>query len=575
MSEPAVRVEDLSYTYPGRESPTLVDISFELREASWTVLAGATGSGKSTLLAALAGWSTRSDAEQTQGRVLLFGRDARTMTLGERAQHVGLVLQSAEDQVATTTVEAEVTFGLENMGLPVDEIRRRATDALRQFKLENLAAARTNHLSGGQMQRLVLASILAMRPRLLLLDEPFGQLDSAAAAELMPDLDRLRAGGLTIVIAEHRLDELLPRADRVLILRDGRLSADVNTNCPERLDEAFASSGLEAPEMVRLACGLDWRRVELPAIDRAQKPPRPALSPNGGEGFLCHPLAVGSAISRVATRLPNHDGQLPMDRREAPLLRASKLGFQFPSSQAPLWSDVAFELYAGERVALVGPNGSGKSTLLAVLASLLQPTWGSVHADLPSDGRASSGLVLQNPDLMLFCSTVRDELAFGPAQLGLSKADVERRVSQCAAALELEGITDEPPLGLSRGERLRVAIGATMTLEPRLLLLDEPTTGQDPAQVEAMLRAVSEAVRQRRTALLFATHDLRTVARHADRVLVLGNGALLAQCTPAELLDDDELLAATRMRRPPLFEFRRRMNLRALSVEQLIAEVAR
>jgi energy-coupling factor transport system ATP-binding protein len=236
-------------------------------------------------------------------------------------------------------------------------------------------------------------------------------------------------------------------------------------------------------------------------------------------------------------------------------------------------------------VALVGPNGCGKSTLLAVLAGLLQPSRGTVTPGTvglsPFDHGAAVGLVPQNPDLTLFCDTVRDEVAFGPRQHRLDELTIQQRVAAAASKLDLEELLDEPPLALSQGERLRTAVAAALTLKPRLLLLDEPTTGQDQWQVARVLEAVTggdsayrpEPPRCLPSSLLFTTHDLRCVARYADRALVLIAGRLVADCSPVELLDDEQLLAQARLRLPPLFEARRRLGLRGQTMEQLLEEL--
>jgi energy-coupling factor transport system ATP-binding protein len=272
-------------------------------------------------------------------------------------------------------------------------------------------------------------------------------------------------------------------------------------------------------------------------------------------------------------------------------VRANRLAFRFPGHVRWVWSDVNFELRRGERVALVGANGSGKSTLLAVLAGLLHPTQGSLSMEHGVSGAACSsdagrpvcGLVLQNPDLMLFCGSVRDELAFGPRHSGVAEHDVACRVYCWAGLLGISELLDEPPLALSQGQRLRTALAAALTADPSLLLLDEPTTGQDQHQVTSLMNALCHSPNTKHQTpntqladrtLLFSTHDLRTVARYADRVLVLADGRLLADSHPHELLSRDDWLAAAGLRRPPLFEVRSRLGLLGISVNELAAELA-
>lgn len=483
----AIEVRGLSYTFAGRSAPTLEDISFDLSPGSWTLVTGRTGSGKSTLLRALCGLIPQQTAGEMRGNVHLFGTNTRAMSPFALAQNVGLVLQSPDDQICTSTVESEIAFGLQNLGLPVAEIDARIGVWLDRLGLNGCRRQSTETLSGGQKQRLMLASILAMGPRLLLLDEPLAQLDYVGGTELLATLDALRRDGLTIVVCEHRLEGLLRMADQVLTLERGRL---VNNAGP--------------------------KDGQCAAESEASRP-------------------------RISSRTVRPEG-LP------PVATALHLAHRFASQAQPVWEGVDFAIAPGEIVAVVGANGSGKSTLLAALAGAVHPLAGRIHLSAGAAGTLPVGLVAQNPDLLLFCRTVREELAFGPRQLGLAESEVRDRVQAAATALSIADLIDEPPLALSQGQRLRVAVGAVATLHPRLLLLDEPTTGQDAAEVERLLRAIAGMVEARQVgAVLFSTHDLPLVSRFSHRALVLAGGRLTADCAPHELAMNDELLDSARL----------------------------
>ncbi|MGD9646694.1 MAG: ABC transporter ATP-binding protein [Pirellulales bacterium] len=556
----AIEVDSLGFTYAGREQAALCDLSFRVEPGEWIVLAGATGSGKSTLLRALAGLIPHHSHGQMAGHVRLFGRDTRDASLNSLASTVGLLLQSPDDQLTSTQVAIEVAFGLVNLGVSTSEIATRIDAALAAAGLSELADRAVAELSGGQKQRLMLASLLAMRPRLLLLDEPLSQLDPAAADELLAILDQLRAAGLSIVAVEHRLDEMLARADRVLMLREGRLVGEASVGEPE-LAALFDRGGVRLPDLPRLMTVL-------------------------GESPTAR---VEAAVSQLSDRRPPQPSRLAApaihDNREQHdppvVLRTRQLGFAYTRRGPRVLCDVNFDLRAGERTALVGPNGSGKSTLLALLAGLRRPSSGAIDYDDADSAAGQSargqvrdssvcrpGLVLQNPDLMLFTGSVRDEIAFAPRDRGLATSAIDDTVARLAEQIGLTHELDAAPLALSQGQRLRVAVAATLAIDSPVLLLDEPTMGQDADHVDRLFAALPDG-----QTVLFTTHDVRALARHAERVLVLVDGTLIGDCTPGQLLADDELVERGRLRLPPLQEFRRQLGLAALTVEGLAREL--
>ena len=552
MSEPPLVVENLSFTFAGRITPTLEDISFTIEPGTWTVLAGRSGSGKSTLLRAMAGLIPRHSAGRMEGRVRLFGLDTRTASAAELASRVALVLQSPDDQLCTTTLGAEIAFGLENLAIEPAEIGRRVRETLAELGMAGEERRGVQQLSGGQKQRMLIAALMAMRPQLLLLDEPLSHLDAAAAADLLAELARLRDAGVAIVLAEHRFDDVLARADRVLVLDQGRVVDDAPTSEPEEVCQRLSAAGLPLPEVAQLAIA-------------AEKP-----------------IAFDAdALLRLLSPASQAKAELPPARRGGPadrplLVDAFRVNFRYPRAARPAMPELTFTLHAGERVAVVGPNGAGKSTLLALLAGLLKPTEGEIEFAAHEGAAAPCGLMLQNPDLTLFCDTVREELAFGPRQSQLDEQAVAERVRNVAEQLQLTELLDEPPLALSQGQRLRTALGALLTLEPRLLLLDEPTTGQDQGVVARLLAAMAASVAgSDNRCLVFSTHDLRSVLRYADRVLILAHGKLLADTEPREVFDNDALLAEAGLRRPPLAEVRRRLGLAGSTVAEMAEELRR
>jgi energy-coupling factor transporter ATP-binding protein EcfA2 len=468
----AVEVRGLGYRFAARPASSLHDVTLAIPRGSFTVVAGRTGSGKSTLLRALAGLIPNHAAGEMAGVVRVMRHDTRTTSSAVLASTVGLVLQSPDDQICTTSVEAEIAFGLENLALPPTEIAGRLQAALVRFGLTEFRHAHPHELSGGLRQRLVLAAVTAMHPQVLVCDEPLSQLDSEAAREFLTELNRLRAAGVTIVVAEHRLDEVLPHADRLFVIEEGRLVADVATR-----DDAALTSALTS------------LRIDDPA-------PTPYDTPGART-----PAAKVAVLCSIA--------------------------YRYPDSSFEVWSNLDAVIRRGECIALVGPNGSGKSTLLSLLAQAGRPTAGHI-AISSENNRPDAVLVPQQVDLTLFSRTVREELEFGPRQQRCDMATVGRRVDAAVDLFQLAGLLDEPPQALSRGQRVRTALAAAYTCRPNLLLLDEPTTGQDAPTVAALMTALRATVGtdDGPAAIVFSTHHTAIARRFADRIWTLADGRL-------------------------------------------------
>ncbi len=571
---PALVAQRLSWTYAGATECALHEVSLELAAGSWTLVTGPTGSGKSTLLWALAGLAGRITRGQLEGRVSVEGRDVHTCRPAELANLAGLVLQLPDDQLCTASVEAEVAFGCANLGMAAEEIDRRVHDSLARWGLLNARGWHPQRLSGGQRQRLLLAALGALRPRVLVLDEPLSQLDGPSSRQLLDELDVLRAQGWTIVMSEHRLDEATARADRLLVLERGRLQADCPlTGGESAWCQALLRAGLAVPQLTELALRVGqppWRSV---ASFRSGLSDEPA-SATGAREVTDRAAAFGPTCAAPSVERDASQGRQPIgDRHMLPLVLLDDLGHGYSAGASLVWRNLTGILWAGQSLALVGPNGAGKSTLLWVLAGTTAPSLGRI---LEGPGRSiSRAMILQNPDLMLSGATVRDELAWGPRHRGGSAAEVGQWVETVASQFRLQEHLEKPPLSLSQGQRLRAAVAAVLGLAPCLLLADEPTTGQDPDQVDRVLGGLVDYVRRepRERTLVFSTHDLSRVLRWADRVWVLAEGRLAADCTPSELLADDGLLSLAGMRRPPLWQLRHELGLQGTTVEALAQEL--
>lgn len=494
-------VEGLTFHYRSRPEPALQDVSLTLEPGELLLVAGASGCGKTTLIRCINGLIPRSYKGKLEGRVLLHGQETAGMPLSRISQIVGTVLQDPERQILGAHVFTEAAFGLENLGLPRDEIRQRVDEALEHLNVSHLRDRETFYLSGGEKQKVALAGVLAMRTSILLLDEPLASLDPASAQEALALFRRLADEGISILIVEHRVEDALSiRPDRVLFMQQG------GTTFYGPVDGLMET--------------VDYREVKLPApvvIERAagEPPPsfEPAIKPDGRE-----PLVVFEDVSFAYAE----DGPLVI-------------------------RDVNLTIRRGDVVALLGPNGAGKTTLVKHAIGLLKPRQGRVLVEERGTGEMSVaqiartlGYVFQSPSHMLFAPTVREELAFGPKNLGYSTEKITDGVAAAVETVNLKGLEDYPPLALSFGQQKRVSIAAILAMHSKILVMDEPTAGQDYWNYMAFMQSVLQMPGFE--AILFITHDLDLAISYANRVVLMNEGWIAGDGPPAEVLADPDLL---------------------------------
>ncbi|MCR4419957.1 MAG: ATP-binding cassette domain-containing protein [Clostridia bacterium] len=539
-------IEDLSYWYPQTDRPALAGISLTIEEGEMVVLAGGSGSGKSTLARLLAGLSPRFYGGRQQGRVLFRGKDLRALDPRYLAGRVGLVFQDPEKQLVMTSVEAEIVFGPENLGLPPSEIGRRLAEVTGFLGLTHLKGEFTGNLSGGQKQKLALAAVLAMQPEVLILDEPTSQLDPVAAEEFLHLVERLnREMGCTVVLVEHRLERCLHLADRLVVLEGGKIvacapPADLARRQDDRLlpflppvTRLFAALGA-----ARIPLTVKEARRELPAL--LSRRPEPGSVPD--DNPFPSPGATGIAVQRYAVSCDSGGGEdaaspSSFPDRQPPglspvLAELHGVWFAYPNGHEAL-KDVGLVIRGGELTALLGENAAGKTTLLKLIAGLLRPARGKVRTTGEGIGLAAGVAYLsQDPNDYLFRDTVEEELAFTLSALGRTDNGA---VAATLDRLGLASLRHRYPRELSAGERQRVALALLLVAGPRLLLLDEPTRGMDACLKERLGAWLREIVAEGRGVVL-VTHDTEFAARYADRVVMMSDGAVVADGPAAEVL---------------------------------------
>ena len=476
-----MRARDWGWRHAGRSRAALAGVDLTIEQGERILLLGPSGAGKSTLLAALAGVLGGDEEGESTGSLTVDG----VVPSAARGQ-VGLVLQDPDSQTVLARVGDEVAFGCENLGVPREEIWRRVAAALDAVGLRLPLDAPTSALSGGQKQRLALASVLAMRPRLLLLDEPTANLDPDGVREVRDAVERVaRETAATIVIVEHRVATWLDVVTRVIVLKAG--GGVVADGTP---DEVLGREG------AHLAAQGVW----VPG-----HPPR-------------HPEHMWTPQETLLTATDLAVGRRGFGERVATTVAAG----------------IDLTLTAGAATAITGPNGSGKSTLALTLGGLLAPVRGDLVASLALAGTATAsparwrsrelltriGSVFQDPEYQFLAATVRDELAIGPRALGLAPAEITARVDELLERLRLTRLAAVNPFTLSGGEKRRLSVATVVATRPRLLVIDEPTFGQDSRTWAELVELFAELLRDG-TALAMVTHDAELVEALADRRLEL------------------------------------------------------
>lgn len=494
-------VQNISFTYSGRSEKALSGLSFSIDKGDFVTLMGGTGSGKSTLLRLLK--PELSPLGQQEGRILLDGTPFETMSQQESATRIGFVMQRPEQQIVTDKVWHELAFGLENMGLPTDVIRRRVAEMACYFGIEDWFERDTSQLSGGQKQLLSLAAVMVLQPDILLLDEPTAQLDPIAASDFIATLKKLnRDLGLTVLVAEHRLEDVIPLSHKLLVLKEGSLFA--YGTVPETVAALRYEKALS---------------MSLPAATRL-------FTSLNGQGDC--PLTIGEGRKFLEQNFARNISALSAEQNPVPKEKALEFRdvyFRYARNLPDVLRGVTFQVYAGECFCLLGGNGSGKTTALLNAAGLKKPYAGEIRV-FDKRLKEYSGqslytnclsLLPQDPQTVFIRDTVREELA-------------EAGLEASALPFDFYTLLDSHPYDLSGGQQQLLALARALGTKPRLLLLDEPTKGLD-ASTKASFAHILRALQKDGVTLLIVTHDVEFAASVADRCALFFRGEIVS-CAP-------------------------------------------
>lgn len=528
-----IKAENLTFRYNEELETNILDnLNIEIHKGGFTAVLGHNGSGKSTLAKHFnainlpLGGKVYIEKMDTSDEKLLY----------EIRRTVGMVFQNPDNQIVATIVEEDVAFAPENMGVAPAEIRKRVDDALEAVGMTKYKKRAPHMLSGGQKQRVAIAGILAMDPAYIVLDEPTAMLDPIGRREVMSTLKRLnKEKKVTVVIITHNMDEAV-LADRVVVMDKGHIILD---DVPEKIFadvEKIKSIGLDVPQVTEFAYELRKRGFDIKNDILSVEQGVEAIKPLVREGTLNRPVR-----DKV--------------ERNQPIIEVKNISYEYspngPFSKVAL-NDVSLTVNKGDFIAIIGHTGSGKSTLLQMFNALVKPTSGDVFVNGKNiadksvnlrEIRTTVGLVFQYPEHQLFEETVRMDIAFSPKNMGLSNAEIDERVK---LACEIAGVDEKwlekSPFELSGGQKRRVAIAGVLAMQPKVLVLDEPTAGLDPMGKKKLLARIRRMHDEYGITIVLVSHDMEDVANCAERVIVLNDGEIFAEGTPLQVFAEYENL---------------------------------
>ena len=553
-----IEVKDVTFTYSGAQCHALERVSLAVVEGEFVGIIGPSGAGKSTLAGVMSGAVPHHFSGELYGACLVDGKDTCEITLTDVSRLVGSVLQDIDAQFVASNVRDELLFGLENFGVAHDEIPVRMQQAFETVGIEDLRDCEIATLSGGQKQKVAIAAILALRPRVLVLDEPTAALDPASSTLVFETLREVnRSAGITVVVIEQKVALLSEYCSRVVVLDQGKLVFDDTPRKVFSHGERLREIGVDSPRVARVSNSL--------AAMGLCEPGEPALTVDEAAALVARIVSAGvrgvdveGPRSSVVSYAPSHaaarDSSIDEDsvvvapspaRADEPIVRFRGVGYSYPGGGASVRA-LDFEVFPGEIVGIVGQNGAGKTTLTKLLNGLLKPTEGNVVVaglntrEVPTSRIARHvSTLFQNPDRQICKDTVLDEVAFGLLLRGVSSNEASARAK---ATCERFGLPlDEAPFSLSRGQRQMVALASVVVGEPQIIVLDEPTSGLDYRECMTVMETVRDMAAVG-SAVVMVCHDMEVVSDFANRLVVMANGEILGRGTCADVFANADLM---------------------------------
>ncbi len=553
----AVSIEDLTFTYQGNERPALQNIQGQIEDGTFVAVMGHGGAGKSTLCCSLNALVPKFFRGRYQGRVLVKGEEVARHRVAEMSHMVGLVLQDFEAQLFSTNIELEMAFGPENHCLPRQEIERRIQRYLAFVGLKKLRHREPASLSGGQKQRLAIGSILALEPRVLVMDEPTTDLDPLGREEVLSVAKTIREEGRTLLIVGHE-PETTVTADQVWLMRDGQV---VSQGPPSQIlidVTMMESCGIKTLPMVELFRSMNW-------------PGNPLTTEAAIELIQKHHLT--QRLGRKTKTTPSRY------IKGSPILKAEGLRYIYSTYQVEALQGIDLFIQEGEFIAILGQNGSGKTTLAKHFNGLLKPTSGRMLVKNKPTTEYSHrelarlvGYVFQNPDHQIFARTVAEEVGFGLKMQGETLKTVEKRVAEVLEIVGLQGYEQRVPFALTKGERQRVAVASVLAAQPQVIILDEPTTGLDYHHQRNIMEMLKR-LNQFGHTIIIITHSMWVAAEYASHTIVMKNGRIFSEGPTRSVFADEARLIEASLHPPSLVRLSNWLGTEALTVQQMVKEL--
>lgn len=550
---PIITIEHLKYKYPNTDRLVLDDISLSIEKGEFIGIIGKNGAGKSTLSQAIIGLVPQFYHGAYGGSVIVDGRDAATVPVGELCEYVGLVFQNPFNQLsgARDTVYGEVAFGLQNLSVEREEMKARVERVMKQLDIWQYRDRNPFDLSGGQMQRVALAGVLVMQPEVIILDEPTSQLDPQGTEEVFRAVDQLTQSGITIIMIEQKPEKMADYCDRLILMHEGKIVA---FDTPEKIfsREDLEDMGVQVPVFTEICRNMGWTQ------------------PDG-----TYPVTLPATL-RVFDRYKSEEnwrGQLDLCwKTEAQKSKVLQPMFQVKNLEFSYGKDVEIFDHWGlcldtRATAIIGQNGAGKTTLVRLLKGLLKPVSGNIYfRDQDLSGKTVAmlaseiGYVFQNPDDQIFKYRTLDEVMFGPLNIGMQPKEAEEKAREALALMGLQGKEEENPYDLEMYERKMVAIASVLAMDTDVIILDEPIIAQDYEGKQRIGNMIRELSKQGKLVIAIL-HDMDFTAEYFERVIVMAQGRVLADGNAHEVFGQDEVLEAAKLQKPYMRQLYERLIL--------------